>query len=233
MLKSRRVKVTKDEGQQKTFINPLTGEACTEQEFINATNEMAARQEKNSRNDDPKEVEAAAEQLRKEKEDAAVKAEGVKEPDKEPQTLLLPSDVITQVAMGVIIKKGQQLTLDDIVAKETMGNVNEQFWDHIGQLPWDLIQVQSDPYRIVWKGDEKNPSKKPQLCIQFSGPIIQAIGTIQEAITCLIVYHKHRSWVANNITWVARNCDETIDLLVRLRCILEQLLVSQEESKEE
>lgn len=149
-------------------------------------------------------------------EDAPVQEEG--------KTLLLSADAITLSAMRTLqnkIKSGKA-TLHDRIAEETLGQFQEDFWKQVNDLPWDLISLEFDPFQVVWA--ETHGSRKPTLHFEFKAPIEYAILSVTEMIDSLLVYHKHRQWVINNHSWVAKNPEVICDLLTRLKCILEQLV---------
>lgn len=142
----------------------------------------------------------------------------------EGKTLLLSADAITLSAMRTLqnkVKSGK-VTLHDRIAEETLGQFQEDFWKQVNDLPWDLISLEFDPFRVVWA--ETHDSKKPTLHFEFKAPIEYAILSVTEMIDSLLVYHKHRQWVIYNHSWVAKNPEVICDLLTRLKCILEQLV---------
>lgn len=142
----------------------------------------------------------------------------------ESKTLLLSADAITLSAMRTLqnkIKSGKA-TLHDRIAEETLGQFQEDFWKQVNDLPWDLISLEFDPFRVVWA--ETHGSRKPTLHFEFKAPIEYAILSVTEMIDSLLVYHKHRQWVIYNHSWVAKNPEVICDLLTRLKCILEQLV---------
>lgn len=149
-------------------------------------------------------------------EDAPVKEES--------KTLLLSADAITLSAMRTLQNKikSNKATLHDRIAEETLGQFQEDFWKQVNDLPWDLISLEFDPFQVVWA--ETQGSRKPTLHFEFKAPIEYAILSITEMIDSLLVYHKHRQWVINNHSWVAKNPEVICDLLTRLKCILEQLV---------
>lgn len=154
-------------------------------------------------------------------ENTRVKVAPVQEEDK---TLLLSADAITLSAMRTLqnkVKSGK-VTLHDRVAEETLGQFQEDFWKQVNDLPWDLISLEFDPFQVVWA--ETHGSRKPTLHFEFKAPIEYAILSVTEMIDSLLVYHKHRQWVINNHSWVAKNPEVICDLLTRLKCILEQLV---------
>lgn len=154
-------------------------------------------------------------------ENTRVEVAPVQEEDK---TLLLSADAITLSAMRTLqnkVKSGK-VTLHDRVAEETLGQFQEDFWKQVNDLPWDLISLEFDPFRVVWA--ETHGSRKPTLHFEFKAPIEYAILSVTEMIDSLLVYHKHRQWVINNHSWVAKNPEVICDLLTRLKCILEQLV---------
>lgn len=149
-------------------------------------------------------------------EDAPVQEEG--------KTLLLSADAITLSAMRTLqdkVKSGKA-TLHDRIAEETLGQFQEDFWKQVNDLPWDLISLEFDPFQVVWA--ETQGSRKPTLHFEFKAPIEYAILSVTEMIDSLLVYHKHRQWIINNHSWVAKNPEVICDLLTRLKCILEQLV---------
>lgn len=149
-------------------------------------------------------------------EDAPVQEEG--------KTLLLSADAITLSAMRTLqnkVKSGKA-TLHDRIAEETLGQFQEDFWKQVNDLPWDLISLEFDPFQVVWA--ETHGSRKPTLHFEFNAPIEYAILSVTEMIDSLLVYHKHRQWIINNHSWVAKNPEVICDLLTRLKCILEQLV---------
>lgn len=149
-------------------------------------------------------------------EDAPVQEEG--------KTLLLSVDAITLSAMRTLqnkVKSGKA-TLHDRIAEETLGQFQEDFWKQVNDLPWDLISLELDPFQVVWA--ETQGSRKPILHFEFKAPIEYAILSITEMIDSLLVYHKHRQWIIDNHSWVAKNPEVICDLLTRLKCILEQLV---------
>lgn len=142
----------------------------------------------------------------------------------EGKTLLLSADAITLSAMRTLqnkVKSGK-VTLHDRIAEETLGQFQEDFWKQVNDLPWDLISLKFDPFQVVWA--ETHDSRKPTLHFEFKAPIEYAILSVTEMIDSLLVYHKHRQWVINNHSWVAKNPEVICDLLTRLKCILEQLV---------
>lgn len=142
----------------------------------------------------------------------------------ESKTLLLSADAITLSAMRTLqdkVKSGK-VTLHDRIAEETLGQFQEDFWKQVNDLPWDLISLKFDPFQVVWA--ETHGSRKPTLHFEFKAPIEYAILSVTEMIDSLLVYHKHRQWVINNHSWVAKNPEVICDLLTRLKCILEQLV---------
>lgn len=142
----------------------------------------------------------------------------------EGKTLLLSADAITLSAMRTLqnkVKSGKA-TLHDRIAEETLGQFQEDFWKQVNDLPWDLISLEFDPFQVVWA--ETHGSRKPTLHFEFKAPIEYAILSVTEMIDSLLVYHKHRQWVINNHSWVAKNPEVICDLLTRLKCILEQLV---------
>lgn len=154
-------------------------------------------------------------------ENTRVEVAPVQEEDK---TLLLSADAITLSAMRTLqnkVKSGK-VTLHDRVAEETLGQFQEDFWKQVNDLPWDLISLEFDPFQVVWA--ETHDSRKPTLHFEFKAPIEYAILSVTEMIDSLLVYHKHRQWVINNHSWVAKNPEVICDLLTRLKCILEQLV---------
>ena len=154
-------------------------------------------------------------------ENIGVETAPVQEEDK---TLLLSADAITLSAMRTLqnkIKSGKA-TLHDRIAEETLGQFQEDFWKQVNDLPWDLISLEFDPFQVVWA--ETQGSRKPTLHFEFKAPIEYAILSVTEMIDSLLVYHKHRQWVINNHSWVAKNPEVICDLLTRLKCILEQLV---------
>jgi hypothetical protein len=154
-------------------------------------------------------------------ENTRVEVAPVQEEDK---TLLLSADAITLSAMRTLqnkVKSGK-VTLHDRVAEETLGQFQEDFWKQVNDLPWDLISLEFDPFQVVWA--ETHGSRKPTLHFEFKAPIEYAILSVTEMIDSLLVYHKHRQWVINNHSWVAKNPEVICDLLTRLKCILEQLV---------
>lgn len=149
---------------------------------------------------------------------------GVAPVQEEGKTLLLSADAITLSAMRTLqnkVKSGK-VTLHDRIAEETLGQFQEDFWKQVNDLPWDLISLEFDPFQVVWA--ETHGSRKPTLHFEFKAPIEYAILSVTEMIDSLLVYHKHRQWVINNHSWVARNPEVICDLLTRLKCILEQLV---------
>lgn len=154
-------------------------------------------------------------------ENTRVEVAPVQEEDK---TLLLSADAITLSAMRTLqnkVKSGK-VTLHDRIAEETLGQFQEDFWKQVNNLPWDLISLEFDPFQVVWA--ETHGSRKPTLHFEFKAPIEYAILSVTEMIDSLLVYHKHRQWVINNHSWVAKNPEVICDLLTRLKCILEQLV---------
>lgn len=144
--------------------------------------------------------------------------------EEESKTLLLSADAITLSAMRTLqnkVKSGKA-TLHDRIAEETLGQFQEDFWKQVNDLPWDLISLEFDPFQVVWA--ETHGSIKPTLHFEFKAPIEYAILSVTEMIDSLLVYHKHRQWVINNHSWVAKNPEVICDLLTRLKCILEQLV---------
>ena len=142
----------------------------------------------------------------------------------EGKTLLLSADAITLSAMRTLqnkVKSGK-VTLHDRIAEETLGQFQEDFWKQVNDLPWDLISLEFDPFRVVWA--ETHDSRKPTLHFEFKAHIEYAILSVTEMIDSLLVYHKHRQWVISNHSWVAKNPEVICDLLTRLKCILEQLV---------
>lgn len=142
----------------------------------------------------------------------------------ESKTLLLSADAITLSAMRTLQNKVKlgKVTLHDRIAEETLGQFQEDFWKQVNDLPWDLISLEFDPFQVVWA--ETHGSRKPTLHFEFKAPIEYAILSVTEMIDSLLVYHKHRQWVINNHSWVAKNPEVICDLLTRLKCILEQLV---------
>lgn len=171
---------------------------------------------------DPKTVAPLEAQTREQvAENTRVEVAPVQEEDK---TLLLSADAITLSAMRTLqnkVKSGK-VTLHDRVAEETLGQFQEDFWKQVNDLPWDLISLEFDPFQVVWA--ETHGSRKPTLHFEFKAPIEYAILSVTEMIDSLLVYHKHRQWVINNHSWVAKNPEVICDLLTRLKCILEQLV---------
>lgn len=155
-------------------------------------------------------------------ENTGVEDAPVQEEKRKP--LLLSADAITLAAMRTLqskVKSGKA-TLHDRIAEETLGQFQEDFWKQVNDLPWDLISLEFDPFQVVWA--ETQGSRKPTLHFEFKAPIEYAILSVTEMIDSLLVYHKHRQWVINNHSWVAKNPEVICDLLTRLKCILEQLV---------
>lgn len=155
-------------------------------------------------------------------ENTGVEDAPVQEEKRKP--LLLSADAITLAAMRTLqskVKSGKA-TLHDRIAEETLGQFQEDFWKQVNDLPWDLISLEFDPFQVVWA--ETQGSRKPTLHFEFKAPIEYAILSVNEMIDSLLVYHKHRQWVINNHSWVAKNPEVICDLLTRLKCILEQLV---------
>lgn len=155
--------------------------------------------------------------------------EGIKEIEQEQpeqKTLVMSIDAITLSAMRTLQakQKAKRTGLDEVIASETLGQFQEDFWKQISDLPWELILMDQDPFRISYRQVENSQSPRPILHFEFLAPVEYSVLAIGEMITCLTVYHKHRRWVMENYSWTAKNSEQMTDLLCRLRCIIEQLI---------
>lgn len=155
--------------------------------------------------------------------------EGIKEIEQEQpeqKALVMSIDAITLSAMRTLQakQKAKRTGLDEVIASETLGQFQEDFWKQISDLPWELILMDQDPFRISYRQVENSQSPRPILHFEFLAPIEYSVLAIGEMITCLTVYHKHRGWVMENYSWTAKNSEQMTDLLCRLRCIIEQLI---------
>lgn len=144
----------------------------------------------------------------------------------EKKTLVMSIDAITLSAMRTLQakQKAKRTGLDEVIASETLGRFQEDFWKQISDLPWELILMDQDPFTISYRQVEGSQSPRPILHFEFLAPIEYSVLAIGEMITCLTVYHKHRRWVMENYSWTAKNSEQMTDLLCRLRCIIEQLI---------
>lgn len=142
------------------------------------------------------------------------------------KTLIMSIDAITLSAMRTLQakQKAKRTGLDEVIANETLGQFQEDFWKQVSDLPWELILMDQDPFRISYRQVENSQSPRPILHFEFLAPVEYSVLAIVEMITCLMVYHKHRRWVMNNYSWTAKNSEQMADLLCRLRCIIEQLI---------
>lgn len=155
--------------------------------------------------------------------------EGIKEIEQEQpeqKALVMSIDAITLSAMRTLQakQKAKRTGLDEVIASETLGQFQEDFWKQISDLPWELILMDQDPFTISYRQVEGSQSPRPILHFEFLAPIEYSVLAIGEMITCLTVYHKHRRWVMDNYSWTAKNSEQMTDLLCRLRCIIEQLI---------
>lgn len=155
--------------------------------------------------------------------------EGIKEIEQEQpeqKALVMSIDAITLSAMRTLQakQKAKRTGLDEVIASETLGQFQEDFWKQISDLPWELILMDQDPFRISYRQVEGSQSPRPILHFEFLAPVEYSVLAIGEMITCLTVYHKHRRWVMENYSWTAKNSEQMTDLLCRLRCIIEQLI---------
>lgn len=155
--------------------------------------------------------------------------EGIKEIEQEQpeqKTLVMSIDAITLSAMRTLQakQKAKRTGLDEVIASETLGQFQEDFWKQVSDLPWELILMDQDPFRISYRQVENSQSPRPILHFEFLAPVEYSVLAIGEMITCLTVYHKHRRWVMENYSWTAKNSEQMTDLLCRLRCIIEQLI---------
>lgn len=144
----------------------------------------------------------------------------------EKKTLVMSIDAITLSAMRTLQakQKAKRTGLDEVIASETLGQFQEDFWKQISDLPWELILMDQDPFTISYRQVEGYQSPRPILHFEFLAPVEYSVLAIGEMITCLTVYHKHRRWVMENYSWTAKNSEQMTDLLCRLRCIIEQLI---------
>lgn len=155
--------------------------------------------------------------------------EGIKEIEQEQpeqKALVMSIDAITLSAMRTLQakQKAKRTGLDEVIASETLGQFQEDFWKQVSDLPWELILMDQDPFRISYRQVENSQSPRPILHFEFLAPVEYSVLAIGEMITCLMVYHKHRRWVMENYSWTAKNSEQMTDLLCRLRCIIEQLI---------
>ena len=155
--------------------------------------------------------------------------EGIKEIEQEQpeqKALVMSIDAITLSAMRTLQakQKAKRTGLDEVIASETLGQFQEDFWKQISDLPWELILMDQDPFTISYRQVDGSQSTRPILHFEFLAPVEYSVLAIGEMITCLTVYHKHRRWVMNNYSWTAKNSEQITDLLCRLRCIIEQLI---------
>lgn len=155
--------------------------------------------------------------------------EGIKEIEQEQpeqKALVMSIDAITLSAMRTLQakQKAKRTGLDEVIASETLGQFQEDFWKQVSDLPWELILMDQDPFRISYRQVENSQSPRPILHFEFLAPVEYSVLAIGEMITCLTVYHKHRRWVMENYSWTTKNAEQMADLLCRLRCIIEQLI---------
>lgn len=155
--------------------------------------------------------------------------EGIKEIEQEQpeqKALVMSIDAITLSAMRTLQakQKAKRTGLDEVIASETLGQFQEDFWKQVSDLPWELILMDQDPFTISYRQVEGSQSPRPILHFEFLAPVEYSVLAIGEMITCLTVYHKHRRWVMDNYSWTAKNSEQMTDLLCRLRCIIEQLI---------
>jgi hypothetical protein len=155
--------------------------------------------------------------------------EGIKEIEQEQpeqKALVMSINAITLSAMRTLQakQKAKRTGLDEVIASETLGQFQEDFWKQISDLPWELILMDQDPFTISYRQVEGSQSPRPILHFEFLAPVEYSVLAIGEMITCLTVYHKHRRWVMDNYSWTAKNSEQMTDLLCRLRCIIEQLI---------
>lgn len=155
--------------------------------------------------------------------------EGIKEIEQEQpkqKALVMSIDAITLSAMRTLQakQKAKRTRLDEVIASETLGQFQEDFWKQISDLPWELILMDQDPFTISYRQVEGSQSPRPILHFEFLAPVEYSVLAIGEMITCLTVYHKHRRWVMENYSWTTKNAEQMVDLLCRLRCIIEQLI---------
>lgn len=155
--------------------------------------------------------------------------EGIKEIEQEQpeqKALVMSIDAITLSAMRTLQakQKAKRTGLDEVIASETLGQFQEDFWKQISDLPWELILMDQDPFTISYRQVEGSQSPRPILHFEFLAPVEYSVLAIGEMITCLTVYHKHRRWVMENYSWTTKNSEQMTDLLCRLRCIIEQLI---------
>lgn len=155
--------------------------------------------------------------------------EGIKEIEQEQpeqKALVMSIDAITLSAMRTLQakQKAKRTGLDEVIASETLGQFQEDFWKQISDLPWKLILMDQDPFTISYRQVEGSQSPRPILHFEFLAPVEYSVLAIGEMITCLMVYHKHRRWVMENYSWTTKNAEQMADLLCRLRCIIEQLI---------
>ena len=144
----------------------------------------------------------------------------------EKKTLVMSIDAITISAMKTLQakQKAKRTGLDEVIANETLGQFQEDFWKQITDLPWELILMDQDPFTISYRQVEGSQSQRPVLHFEFLAPVEYSVLAINEMITCLMVYHKHRRWVIDNYSWTTKHAEQIADLLCRLRCIIEQLI---------
>jgi hypothetical protein len=155
--------------------------------------------------------------------------EGIKEIEQEQpeqKALVMSIDAITLSAMRTLQakQKAKRTGLDEVIASETLGQFQEDFWKQVSDLPWELILMDQDPFTISYRQVEGSQLPRPILHFEFLAPIEYSVLAIGEMITCLTVYHKHRRWVMENYSWTTKNAEQMADLLCRLRCIIEQLI---------
>lgn len=155
--------------------------------------------------------------------------EGIKDIEQEQpeqKALVMSIDAITLSAMRTLQakQKAKRTGLDEVIASETLGQFQEDFWKQVSDLPWELILMDQDPFRISYRQVEGSQSPRPILHFEFLAPVEYSVLAIGEMITCLTVYHKHRRWVMENYSWTTKNAEQMADLLCRLRCIIEQLI---------
>lgn len=186
---------------------------------IKTNAEEAVKEDFNMKTEDPIQQDPVQEEM----------VEGIKEIEQEQpeqKALVMSINAITLSAMRTLQakQKAKRTGLDEVIASETLGQFQEDFWKQISDLPWELILMDQDPFTISYRQVEGSQSPRPILHFEFLAPVEYSVLVIGEMITCLTVYHKHRRWVMENYSWTAKNSEQMTDLLCRLRCIIEQLI---------
>ena len=91
----------------------------------------------------------------------------------EKKTLVMSINAITLSAMRTLQakQKAKRTGLDEVIASETLGQFQEDFWKQISDLPWELILMDQDPFTISYRQVEGSQSPRPILHFEFLAPV--------------------------------------------------------------